>query len=151
MTSCLSIVGQARATPTGRLLKPTHQLAVKSDVYDCLVSYWTQAVTHSVSSSATADSLLCYYIHLMVFFSRTTQVSRHHKGKPFWILLEQEMTAWQWHQLDHMQIICTSLQTDNHASTSPLSFYTPDALPATQSTVSKHCTPSVIKLLKVCC
>jgi len=31
--------------------------------------------------------------------------------------------GWQWHQLDHMQIICTSLQTDNHASTSPLSFY----------------------------
>jgi len=26
----------------------------------------------------------------------------------------------QWHQLDHMQIICTSLQTHNHASTSPL-------------------------------
>jgi len=23
--------------------------------------------------------------------------------------------GWQWHQLDHMQIICTSLQTDNHA------------------------------------
>ena len=29
---------------------------------------------------------------------------------------------WQWHQLDHMQIICTSLQTDNDASISPLSF-----------------------------
>jgi len=28
------------------------------------------------------------------------------------------MMGWQWHQLDHMQIICTSLQTDNHASTS---------------------------------
>ena len=28
--------------------------------------------------------------------------------------------GWQWHQLDHMQIICTSLQTDNHASTSPI-------------------------------
>ena len=26
--------------------------------------------------------------------------------------------GWQWRQLDHMQIICTSLQTDNHASTS---------------------------------
>ena len=25
----------------------------------------------------------------------------------FWILLEQEMMWWQWHQLDHMQIICT--------------------------------------------
>ena len=34
------------------------------------------------------------------------------------ILLVQEMTGWQWHQLDHMQIICTSLQTHNHASTS---------------------------------
>ena len=37
-----------------------------------------------------------------------------------------------------MQIICTSLQTDNHASTSPLSFYRPDALPAAQQTASKH-------------
>jgi len=26
---------------------------------------------------------------------------------------------WLWHQLDHMQIICNTLQTDNHASTSP--------------------------------
>ena len=56
-------------------------------------------------------------------FSRITWVSQHQKGKPFWILLEQEMMGCQWHQLDHMQIICTSLQTDNHASTSPLSFY----------------------------
>jgi len=27
----------------------------------------------------------------------------HHKGKPLWILREQEMVGWQWHQLDHMQ------------------------------------------------
>jgi len=27
------------------------------------------------------------------------------------------MIGWQWHQLDHTQIICTSLQTDNHATT----------------------------------
>jgi len=53
-------------------------------------------------------------------FSRTTWISRHQRSKPFWILLEQKMMGWQWHQLDHMQIICTSLQTDNHASTSPL-------------------------------
>jgi len=32
--------------------------------------------------------------------------------------------GWQWHERDHMQIICTSLQTDNHASTSSLSFFT---------------------------
>ena len=30
----------------------------------------------------------------------------------------------QWHQLDHMQIICTLLQTDNYASTSSLKFFT---------------------------
>jgi len=30
--------------------------------------------------------------------------------------------GWQWHQLDNMQIICTTLQTDNHASTPSLNF-----------------------------
>jgi len=45
-----------------------------------------------------------------------------------WIVMKQEMMEWQWHQLDHMQIICTSLQADNHASTSSLNFYRPDAL-----------------------
>ena len=30
-------------------------------------------------------------------------------------------SEWQWHQLGHMQV-CTSLQTDNHASIPPLSF-----------------------------
>jgi len=64
----------------------------------------------------------CYYYYYirLTAFSRTTWVSRHQKAKPFWILLEQEMMGWQWHQLDHMQIICILLQTDNHASTSPL-------------------------------
>jgi len=47
-------------------------------------------------------------------------------------------TAQQWHQLDHIEIICTSLHTDNHASTLPLSFYRPDAIPAAQLTASKH-------------
>jgi len=27
-------------------------------------------------------------------FSRTAWVSQHEKGKPFWILLEQEMMGW---------------------------------------------------------
>jgi len=65
-----------------------------------------------------------YYYTTSVYglFSRTTWVSRYQKGKPFWILLDQEMMGWQWYQLDHMQIICTSLQTDNHATISPLSF-----------------------------
>jgi len=57
-------------------------------------------------------------------FSRTTWVGRYQKDKLFWILLKQEMTGCQWHQLDHMQIICTSLQTDNQASTSSLHIFT---------------------------
>jgi len=32
-------------------------------------------------------------------------------------------SEWQWHQLGQMQV-CTSLQTDNHASTSLLKFFT---------------------------
>jgi len=35
---------------------------------------------------------------------------------------EARDSEWQWHQLGHMQV-CTSLQTDNHASTPPLSFF----------------------------
>jgi len=39
----------------------------------------------------------------------------------------------------HMQVICTLLQADNHASTSLLKFcYKPDALPDAQLTVSEH-------------
>jgi len=48
------------------------------------------------------------------------------------------MMGWQYHQLDHMEIICTSLQIDNHASTSSLSFYRSDAIPKAQPTASKH-------------
>ena len=38
-------------------------------------------------------------------------------GKPapeslMWISTKQEMMGWQWYQLDRMQIICTSLETD---------------------------------------
>jgi len=37
--------------------------------------------------------------------------------------------------------VCISLQTDKHASTPPLSFYGPDALPAAQPTASKYWRP----------
>jgi len=54
--------------------------------------------------------------------------------------MKQEMTGWQWPQVDHVQIICTSIRTDNHASTLSLNFYKPDALPDIQSTVSTTTT-----------
>jgi len=67
-------------------------------------------------------------------FSGTTRVSQYQKGKTNLDFTEARDSEWQWHQLGHMQV-CTSL---NHASTPPLSFYRPDALPAAQPTASKH-------------
>jgi len=70
-------------------------------------------------------------------------------SKPFWILLQQEIMGWQWHQPDHMQIICTSLETDNHDSTSPLSFYRPDAFPAPNQQRQSTEGNSVIKITEI--
>ena len=54
-------------------------------------------------------------------FSGTTRVSRYQKGKPIYDFTEARDSEWQCHQLCHMQV-CISLQTDNHASTPPLTF-----------------------------
>jgi len=53
--------------------------------------------------------------------SGTTQVSRYQKGKNNLDFTGARDSEWQWHQLGHMQV-CTSLQTDNHASPSLLKF-----------------------------
>ena len=69
--------------------------------------------------------------------SRTTWVSRYQKGKPIWILLEQETVSGSgisW-------AICKSAPCSRQI-TMPAPhysvFYRPDALPAAQPTVSKH-------------
>ena len=49
--------------------------------------------------------------------SRTTRVSQYQKGKTNLDFTEAKDS--EWHQLGRMQV-CTSLQTDNHASTLPL-------------------------------
>ena len=45
----------------------------------------------------------------------------YQKGKTNLDFTEARDNEWQWHQLGHMQV-CTLLQTDNYASTPPLSF-----------------------------
>jgi len=51
-------------------------------------------------------------------------VSRYQKGKTKLDFTEarDSVWQWQWHQLGHMQVCQVSLQTDNRASTAPLSF-----------------------------
>jgi len=64
------------------------------------------------------------YTHAHTFngpLSRTTRVSRYQKGKTNLDFTEAIDSEWQWHQLSCMQV-CTSLQTDNHASNPPLNF-----------------------------
>jgi len=72
--------------------------------------------------------------------SGTTRVSRYQKGKTNLDFTEAKDIEWLRHQLGHMQV-CTSLQTDNHASTPPLSFLQ-------SGCPSWHLTDSV-KVLKV--
>jgi len=64
-------------------------------------------------------------------FSRTTWVSRYQKGKKCGFKWGKRWwsSGMQWHQLDHMQIICTSLQTRQPFQHPSLNFYRQDALP----------------------
>ena len=52
--------------------------------------------------------------------SGTTRVRRYQKGKINLDFTEARDSEWQWNPLGHTQV-CISLQTDNHASTPPLS------------------------------
>jgi len=50
-------------------------------------------------------------------------VGRYQIGKTNLDFTEARDSEWQWHRLGRMQV-CTLFQTDNHASTSPLCFFT---------------------------
>ena len=68
--------------------------------------------------------ILNTYTHTHTFngpLSGTTRVRRYQKGKTNLDFTETRDSEWQWNPLGHMQV-CTSLQTNNHASTPPLSF-----------------------------
>ena len=120
-------------------------LAIRVGMRRCSWIAWPVFASIVRPSASKINGVTLNTIHththnrLTAFFSRTTWVGQYQKDKPFWILLKQEMTGWQWHQPNYMQIVCTSLQTDNHTSTSSLHiFYRPDAFPAARPTTSKH-------------
>ena len=68
--------------------------------------------------------------------SGTTWVSQYQKGKTNLDFTEARDSEWQWHPLGHMQD-STSLQSENDASTPPLSFLQAGC-PSCHPTVSKH-------------
>ena len=91
------------------------------------------SVTSLTSKRQMTQSIWCYSNH------RSTHTHTHTRLMAL-ILLKQE-SEWQWHQLGRMQI-CTSLQTNNHASTPPLSFL--------KAGCSSCCPINSVKALKAC-
>jgi len=84
---------------------------------DIILDYATHTHTHTRARARTRA-------HAHVFngpLSGTIRVSRYPKGKTNLDFTEARDSEWHWHQLGHMQV-CTSLLTDNHASTPTLSF-----------------------------
>jgi len=68
-------------------------------------------------------------------FSGTTWVSQYQKGKTNLDFTEARDSEWVASARPYASL---HLASDNHASTPPLSFYRPDALPVAQPTASKH-------------
>ena len=75
------------------------------------------SISNLISSITTTTTLHPFNGPL----SGTTQVSQYKKGKTNLDFTGARDSEWHWHQLGHIQV-CTSLQTDNHTSTPPLSF-----------------------------
>ena len=96
----------------------------------------------SHSKSWTHQKSLTIHTHTHPFngpLSGTTRVSRYQKGKTNLDFTEARDSEWQWHKLGHMQV-CTSLQTDNHASIPPLCFL--------QARCPSCCPTNSVKALK---
>ena len=96
----------------------------------CNVSVLMKFIRHKGSASTKHIQNIQYIrvlnTHTHPFngpFSGTTWVSQYQKGKTNLDFTEARDSEWQWHQLGHMQV-GISLQTDNHASTPPLKFFT---------------------------
>ena len=78
-----------------------------------------------------------------------TRMSLYQKGKTNLDFTEARDSEWQWHQLGHKKV-CTSLQTDNHASTSPLSFFT-GRMPFLPPNQQRQSTEGTNLLNRYCC
>ena len=63
------------------------------------------------------------YTHLTALFPGLPGWTSTRKVKTNLDFTEARDSEWHWYQLGHMQVR-TSLQTDNHASTPPLKFFT---------------------------
>jgi len=95
------------------------QLTVKVDRTLVSPDTTTASSVSHVAMSVISSLIFVTSTHTHPFnspFSGTTRVCRYQKGKTNLDFTEARDSEWKWHQLGRMQV-CTSLQTDNHAST----------------------------------
>jgi len=82
-----------------------------------MVLFLTYLLLTKLITSRWIGIKVLYVAHARLWtLSGITWVSRYQNQSGS---TEARDSDWQWHQLGHMQI-CTSPQTDNHASTPPL-------------------------------
>ena len=78
-----------------------------------------QQTSHRDAALRTVPRSVRTHTHTSSFsgpLSRTTRMSWYQRGETNLDFTEARDSELQWHQLGHLQV-CTSLQTDNHAST----------------------------------
>ena len=93
----------------------------EATVMECRSQTVSRSVDTASATTAHASTSPATHTHTHARLTAgTTSESRYQKGKTNMDFTEARDSEWQWHQLGHMQV-CTSLQTDNHASTPPLS------------------------------
>ena len=113
--SCPTWAHSSKPTAAGLLLYGYYTAyagsAKNTYTYYCVITNSYNTHTHTHTHTHTFNGT----------FSGTTRVRRYQKGKTNLDFTEARDSEWQWHQLGHMQV-CTSLQTDNHASNPPPSF-----------------------------
>ena len=93
------------------------------DLWQRRAGLHTCARAHAHTHTEFMHSYIHKHTHTHPFngpFSGTARVNLYQKGKTNLDFIEARNSEWQWHQLGRTQV-CISLQTDNHASTPPLS------------------------------
>ena len=103
---------------------PTQPNTTNNGAYSLAVTYfYTRNISRTFSQPSHKIKFNCY-THTHPFngpLPGTTRVSRYQKDQTNLDFTRARDSEWQWNPLGHMQV-CTSHQTDNHASTPPLSF-----------------------------
>ena len=98
------------------------KLYSSSCLYHCQEILLQQITENNNFSKANVFVYNCTYTHTPIYrpFVQDYPGKPVTEGKTNLDFTEARDSERQWHQLDRMQV-CTSLQTDNHASTPPLS------------------------------